>query len=185
MAGLTEMTANTGQDRSPDLDRLRDFIAERDRNAAWFFVGRSAEIDEIEETCALAFRRFREGKALAGATRLFQGAPGAGKTALLKHLQEKWAQCGRRQPYALLVDPPDTGRSGCDLVLALPKLLDPDKAQQFRQTVRAAVSHCRSRPAERQRDTGDGDRAAARRPLRSPSHVPARGLGPSGLPYGG
>ncbi len=134
MAGSTEMTANTGQDRSPDLDRLREFVAERDRNAAWFFVGRTAEIDEIEKTCALAFRRFREGKALAGATRLFQGAPGAGKTALLTHLQEKWAQAGDGEPHPLLVDRP-TLDDPAALVLAIAELLDPDKAQQFRQTV--------------------------------------------------
>ena len=128
------MTANTGQNRGPDLDRLREFVAERDRNAAWFFVGRTAEIAEIEETCALAFRRFREGRALAGATRLFQGAPGAGKTALLKHLHERWAQSGDGTPRPLLVDRP-TLDDPAALVLAIAELLDPDKAQQFRQTV--------------------------------------------------
>ncbi len=134
MAGSTEMTADTGQDRSPDLDRLREFVAERDRNAAWFFVGRKAEIDEIEQTCALAFRRFKEGKALAGATRLFQGAPGAGKTALLMHLQQSWAQSGDGNPHPLLVDRP-TLDDPAALVLAIAELLDPDKAKQFRQTV--------------------------------------------------
>ncbi len=131
---LTEMTANTGQNRAPDLGKLREFIAERDRNAAWFFVGRTAEIAEIEDTCALAFRRFREGKALAGATRLFQGAPGAGKTALLMHLQKKWAQTGDGKPHPLLVDRP-TLDDPAALVLAIAELLDPDKAQRFRQTV--------------------------------------------------
>ena len=135
------MTANTDKGRGPDLERLREFVSERDRNAAWFFVGRAAEIDEIEETCALAFRRFREGKALAGTTRLFQGAPGAGKTALLKHLQERWAQSGDGKPRPLLVDRPMLADPAA-LVLSIAELIDPEKAQRFRQTVtrgRAAI----------------------------------------------
>lgn len=128
------MTANTGQDRGPDLERLREFVAERDRNAAWFFVGRTVEIDEVENTCALAFRRFREGKALAGTTRLFQGAPGAGKTALLRHLRKRWEQSGDEKPLPLLADRP-TLADPVALALDIAELLNPDKARQFRQTV--------------------------------------------------
>lgn len=128
------MTANTGQNRGPDLDRLREFVAERDRNAAWFFVGRTAEIAEIEKTCALAFRRFREGRALAGATRLFQGAPGAGKTALLKHLQEKWATADSTSaPAALYVDALTLGDPSA-IMARIVETLDPAKGAEFRRT---------------------------------------------------
>ncbi len=37
--GCAKMTADIGKDQGPDLDRLREFVAEQDRNAAWFFVG--------------------------------------------------------------------------------------------------------------------------------------------------
>ena len=128
------MTANTRQNLGPDLDRLREFVAERDRNAAWFFVGRTAEIAEIEETCALAFRRFRQGRALAGATRLFQGAPGAGKTALLRHLQEKWAAADTPSaPLSLYIDASALGDPSAIMAL-IAETLDPEKGAEFRRT---------------------------------------------------
>ena len=134
MAGLTEMTANTGQDRGPDLDRLPDFIEERDRNAAWFFVGRTIQVEYIERTCDLALRRFREGAALAGATVLIQGAPGAGKTALLKHLREKWAMAdAEAAPAALYVDPSELGDPAA-IMARIAEALDPAKGAEFRRT---------------------------------------------------
>ena len=134
VAGSAEMTANAGQNHGPDLDRLREFVAERDRNAAWFFVGRKAEIDEIEETCALAFRRFRQGKVLAGATRLFQGAPGAGKTALFRHLQEKWAAADTAvAPLSLYVDASALGDPSA-IMAQIAETLDPGKGAEFRRT---------------------------------------------------
>ncbi len=128
------MTANTGQNYTPDLDRLPDFIEERDRNAAWFFVGRSTQVEYVERTCDLAFRRFREGTALAGATVLIQGAPGAGKTALLKHLREKWAMADAAlAPAALYVDPSELGDPAA-IMTRIAEAIDPAKAIEFRRT---------------------------------------------------
>ena len=128
------MTANTGQDRGPDLDRLPDFIEERDRNAAWFFVGRTIQVDYIERTCDLALRRFREGAALAGATVLIQGAPGAGKTALLSHLRKKWSMADTESaPAALYVDPSELGDPAA-IMTRIAETLDPAKRAEFRRT---------------------------------------------------
>lgn len=44
----------------------------------------------MERLCARAFDLARSGKAARGAACLFQGAPGAGKTALLSELQYRW-----------------------------------------------------------------------------------------------
>ena len=78
----------SGNDGRPELDGLRAFVREGDRNRARFFVGREAQLRDIELACADAFAGFRAGRPLAGTTRLIQGAPGAGKTALLRHFED-------------------------------------------------------------------------------------------------
>ena len=128
------MTANTGQDSGPDLEGLKDFIDERDRNRTRFFVGRAKQIADVEGTCDLAFRRFREGSALAGTTLLMQGAPGAGKTALLKHLEDRWSRRAPAQPRALIVDRQRLA-SPAALAFDIAECLDPAKARLFRQTM--------------------------------------------------
>ena len=126
------MTANTGQNLGPDLEGLNDFIDERDRNRARFFVGREKQIADVEGICDLALRRFREGSALAGSTLLIQGAPGAGKTALLKYLEERWSRFGSGQPMALIVDRRRLANP-TSLAFDIAECLDPEKAKVFRQ----------------------------------------------------
>ena len=76
-------------DSGPDLEGLRSFSEPSDRGATPFFVGRAGEIEDIERVLARALRHAEAGQRSAGATRLIQGAPGAGKSALLAHLEEK------------------------------------------------------------------------------------------------
>ena len=80
---------NTSE-RGPDLGGLAAFMDRGDREDAVFFVGRDHEIGAVERLCTRAFDLARSGKAARGATCLFQGAPGAGKTALLLELQYRW-----------------------------------------------------------------------------------------------
>ena len=83
--------------RKPDLEALRDFAARGDRDDTPFFAGRSEQIAAIDDLCARALARAKDGDALKGATQLFQGAPGAGKTALLSEMRRRWAgRAGRR-----------------------------------------------------------------------------------------
>ena len=77
--------------RRPDLEGLRWFARLSDREPTPFFVGRTAQIEDIEQQAAHMLRQTRTGSRPAGATRLVQGAPGAGKSALLAHLERKWA----------------------------------------------------------------------------------------------
>ena len=117
----------------PDLDGLRFFSEPSDRERAAFFVGRAGEIEDIERALARALRHARAGQRSAGATRLIQGAPGAGKSALLAHLEEKWAQAGGQAPYVLSVyleELADPDR----IAQAIAARLDPRRAERFRRT---------------------------------------------------
>ena len=86
----------------PDIDGLRDFAASADREPARFFAGRTAQVADIERCLDRALRRYRAGELApaAGATRLIRGAPGAGKTALLWHLAERWRQSAADLEFA-------------------------------------------------------------------------------------
>ena len=117
----------------PDLGGLRFFSEPSDRERAAFFVGRAGEIEDIERALARALRHAQAGQRSAGATRLIQGAPGAGKSALLAHLEEKWTQAGRQAPHVLLVhlgELADPNR----VAQAIAVRLDPRRAERFRRT---------------------------------------------------
>ncbi len=117
----------------PDLEALRFFSEPSDRERAVFFVGRAGEIEDIERALARALRHAQAGQRSAGATRLIQGAPGAGKSAPLAHLEEQWTQAGPRAPHVLLVhlgELADPDR----IAQAIAARLDPRRAERFRRT---------------------------------------------------
>ena len=81
---------------APDIAGLRRFAMEGDRALTEFFVGREPEIEIILSRVESVARKRREGHpkpAESGAV-LITGAPGAGKTALMTHLQ---LHLGRRK----------------------------------------------------------------------------------------
>ena len=84
------MTTDRPRGTVPDLDALQDYAERSDRQHALFFVGRESEIAMVERHCARSLRSIRVGEVFAGATILFQGAPGAGKSALLAELGRRW-----------------------------------------------------------------------------------------------
>ncbi len=120
-------------ERDSRLSALRSFVVQGDRDRARFFVGREQEIAEIEYLCDLALRQFRTGSPLAGTTRVIRGAPGAGKTSLLTHLQERWAAGDERAPLALSVDRQRLANPAA-LIFDMAECLDPERARAFRQT---------------------------------------------------
>ena len=73
-----------------DIDGLEKFSNADDRQLTPFFVGRTEVLDDIGETCSRAFTLWKEGRPAEGMTRMIQGAPGAGKTAILSFLEEGW-----------------------------------------------------------------------------------------------
>ncbi len=87
------MARHAGQDRpqTSDLESLEAFAALGDRESTPFFAGRDREIATIDALCDRALARARAGAGMQGATQLIQGAPGAGKTALLSEMARRWA----------------------------------------------------------------------------------------------
>ena len=72
---------------------LKRFADEGGRTQPPVFVGRNAVIKNIATAAKIAYDKWRSGDSDAkdpGLTRLVQGAPGVGKTSLLRHLQGRW-----------------------------------------------------------------------------------------------
>ena len=71
---------------------LSDFVEDGARAQPPVFVGRGAVIADIETAARRAHDKWLSGEVDAGCglTRLVQGAPGAGKSALLRRLEERW-----------------------------------------------------------------------------------------------
>ncbi len=80
-------------DRIPDIRALKEFAESTDRETPVAFVGREEQIGALARDLERRVRQrgswkgFGDPPKWEGATWLFQGAPGAGKTALLRHLQ--------------------------------------------------------------------------------------------------
>ena len=84
----------------PDLDALRRFSELPDREATPYFGGRADEIGLVERALNRIRERTRENRLnpAGGETILFQGAPGAGKSALLHHLVRGWESADPEAP---------------------------------------------------------------------------------------
>ncbi len=144
-----------GAEHGPDLEGLRAFVREGDRSRARFFVGREAQILDIERVCADAMAEYRAGGKLIGATRLVRGAPGAGKTALLEQIAALFGapkepdgflgRLFRRAPEraprlkTLLLDRVTLANPPA-LAAEIAECLDAGKARQWRQTHGRAVT---------------------------------------------
>ena len=121
---------------APDLDALRWFSKLPDREASPYFGGRTEELalvggalNRIRERVQTGYRRPAGGESL-----LFQGAPGAGKSALLHRLVQRWRGGGEKAPLVV-----DTEASHCvderALALLIAEAFDPALAMQFRRSV--------------------------------------------------
>ena len=76
--------------QTPDLEGLREFATETGRVDPPVFVGRGEFIREFQRDIRTRTRKWYNGKPAPweGGSWLFQGAPGAGKTALLRELKK-------------------------------------------------------------------------------------------------
>ena len=73
---------------------LTKFAKEGARTQPPVFVGRDKVVEDIATAANIAHDKWLSGAIDAkdpGLTRIVQGAPGVGKTSLLRHLQERWA----------------------------------------------------------------------------------------------
>ncbi len=98
---MVHNAAGSIQMRRFDPTPLQHFIANKDRDKPILFAGRATEIAAVDD----AIKAVKRGS-VAGQTLLFTGAPGAGKTALLRHLQLHLTDCRSASfPAHALSDP--------------------------------------------------------------------------------
>ncbi len=86
-----------------DIEGLREFIEARDRSYPPYFAGRKDVIADIKTVCRTMWQRHTAGAPQdKGMTRIIHGAPGAGKTSLLGHLERQWGGSRTGTPPRLL-----------------------------------------------------------------------------------
>ena len=104
---LEIMAGNDKQLSEEQRAALQKFTVEGDRGRAAIFVGRKAELALIKGRLDLLIERQNEGKSAPGSdlTTVIQGAPGAGKSALLEKIAEDWPLDGTGQAIAVSLDP--------------------------------------------------------------------------------
>ena len=116
--GYTETMAD--QDKQLNEQQriaLVQFMEDRDRGKASIFVGRETELDHVRGCVNRLLRRQDEAAPGSDLTTVIQGAPGAGKSALLEKIAEDWPLGGQGQAVAVSLDP------GL-LTLSTPEFLD-------------------------------------------------------------
>ena len=114
---MTDLKKNSTP-KSPDIEGLKHFAASVDREPPFRFAGREDELRIFQRNLNGLWKRWREGDPgeqapWMGQTFLFQGAPGAGKTAMLERLglaQAKTPECDLQENL-----PPETPVRVCAL----------------------------------------------------------------------
>ncbi len=84
---------------------LHKFSVRGDRGRAGIFVGRKAELALVRDRLDLLVERQSEGESAPGTdlTTVVQGAPGAGKSALLEKIAEDWPLGEKGRPAAIRI----------------------------------------------------------------------------------
>ncbi len=99
------MVDNDRQLNDEQRTALKKFIVESDRGRAAIFVGRKSELALIRNRLDLLVQRQDEQIPGADLTTVVQGAPGAGKSALLMRVRDEWTLGVQGQPMAISLDP--------------------------------------------------------------------------------
>ena len=135
--------SRAGTATKPDFDGLKDFSELPDREDTPFFGGRIDEIAAVERALKRIQRRTQEGhwRPAGGETVLFQGAPGAGKSALLHHFVKMWRSSGQNAPMVVSTESTHYVEER-RLALRIAEAADPAIAARFR---RSEVTHSSSR----------------------------------------
>ncbi len=105
------------QNDTPDLEGLKEFEGSSDRDYARFFVGRTTVLGDIDKAWRRRMTAWSPSNATAfsSATRIVQGAPGAGKTSVGARLErELWnpdhpdyifRRAGEKASHVVRLDP--------------------------------------------------------------------------------
>ena len=105
MNAPTAPPASLRQER-PDLEGLKAFTRRSDRGRPLHFLGREQELSRIQAALRQVQKAGHDESAV-GLTQLITAAPGAGKTALLRELGQRWGREARivRLKISMLEDP--------------------------------------------------------------------------------
>ena len=128
----------------PDLDALRGFSKLPDRKASPYFGCRTEELALVEGALSRIRERVQTGyrRPAGGESVWFQGAPGAGKSALLHYLVQRWQGGEHEAPLEV-----DTEASHYvdkrALALHVAEAFGPVQAMQFRRSVASHSSAIR------------------------------------------
>ena len=97
------MESNAKQLNEDQRAALVQFIEDKDRGKAVIFVGREAELSHVQGCINRLLRRRDESAPGSDLTTVIQGAPGAGKSALLEKIAEDWPLdgAGEGKPAAI------------------------------------------------------------------------------------
>ncbi len=82
---------------------LEEFVEDRDRGRAAIFVGRKAELAHVQSCINRLLRRLEDEAPGIDLTTVIQGAPGAGKSALLAKIAEDWPLAEKGKPAAIRI----------------------------------------------------------------------------------
>ncbi len=97
------MADDSGQLNGQQRTALVEFIEDKDRGRASIFVGRKAELSHVQ-ACVNKLLRRQDGVAPGiDLTTVIQGAPGAGKSALLEKIAEDWPPGEKSKPVAIRI----------------------------------------------------------------------------------
>ena len=103
---------------------IQSYIDGQDRQSPLFFTGRQDEIDMAHRV----LRNLQAGRP-EGKTLVFQGAPGAGKTALLNHLREALrGECDTAELDSAQINRPHIA------LLEVLQEIEPDKADEIKRS---------------------------------------------------
>ncbi|MCY4152396.1 MAG: ATP-binding protein [Aestuariivita sp.] len=111
-----------------DITELTKFARSKERDAALFFQGREEFITDIKYAIQNAQENLRAGESTTSETRLFYGAPGAGKTSLLGEIAKRAEQgtFGAIRPIIVRVVSGKSLNSEEDVVLQIAEAIKKD-----------------------------------------------------------
>ncbi len=120
-----------------DRNLLEGYSRPFDGNTSPPFVGRQEILDLIGINCHEAMQDIGSSSAASGGIVLVEGAPGAGKAALLSYLAEEWD--GRKDRPAILKMPLEVLKDPSKAAMEILKKIDPSKARNYRHKVVSSI----------------------------------------------
>ncbi|MXX88728.1 MAG: ATP-binding protein [Boseongicola sp. SB0677_bin_26] len=119
-----------------DLEGLNRFAKAGDRDAPPYFAGRQEVLEDIEHAAGECWRAWQDSRRTTpGATRVIQGAPDAGKSSLLMHLERSWSGPGGGAPAMLLLRDPTDFMNGKAFAERLVNMLRPGRGKEIRTEI--------------------------------------------------